>query len=79
MNTDYDWAKLYRRALLETDWTRIEGHIEAAERGLRARLSEFSLNHGGTPDENQAIANALNGLKVLRHDVARSRHSKRMG
>jgi hypothetical protein len=26
-----------------------------AEKGIRARLQEFSLDHGGTSEENQAI------------------------
>ena len=28
------------------------------------------MNHGGTPEENQAIEDALSGLDVLRKDVA---------
>jgi hypothetical protein len=33
-------------------------------------LDEFSMNHGGTPEENQAIQDALNGLDILRKEVA---------
>jgi hypothetical protein len=35
--------------------TKIEEHIQVAEKGIRARLQEFSLDHGGTSEENQAI------------------------
>ena len=35
--------------------TKIEEHIQVAEKGIRARLQEFSLDHGGMPEENQAI------------------------
>ena len=28
------------------------------------------MNHGGTPEENQAIQNALNGLNILRKEAA---------
>jgi hypothetical protein len=70
MNTEYDWLRLYRAAILETDWSKIEEKIEAAESGIRARLHEFSENHGGTPEENQAIEDALHGLNGLRKDVA---------
>ena len=70
MDTIYGWQELYRSAVLETDWSKIEQKIQEADNGIRARLHEFSLNHGGTPEENQAITDALNGLSVLRKDVA---------
>jgi len=40
---------------------------------------EFSLNHGGTPEEDKAIVNALNGLDILRKDVAAWQGSNRVG
>ena len=78
IKTKYGWQELYATALLETDWTKIEHKIQAAENVIGARLHEFSLNHGGTPEENQAVEDALNGLSVLRKDVAAWR-SKRAG
>ena len=74
----YGWQEPYATALLETDWSKIEEKIQLAEDGIRARLHEFSLNHGGTPEENQAIEDALNGLDVLRKDAA-AWGSKRAG
>jgi hypothetical protein len=65
-----DWKELYQAAILETDWSRIEGRIQAADSAMRARLHEFSVDHGGTPEENQAIADAVDGLTVLRREVA---------
>jgi hypothetical protein len=65
-----DWKSLYQAAILETDWSKIEEHIHAADSAISARLHEFSLNHGGTPEENQAIRDAVNGLSALRRDVA---------
>jgi hypothetical protein len=70
IKTKYGWQEPYAIAVLETDWTKIEQKIQVAENGIRARLHEFSMNHGGTPQENQAIEDALNGLTVLRKDVA---------
>ena len=58
------------RPLLETDWSKIEEKIEVADNAIKVRLHEFSMNHGGTPEENQAIEDALNGLNLLRKDVA---------
>jgi hypothetical protein len=70
IKTKYGWQEPYAIAVLETDWTKIEQKIQVAENGIRARLHEFSMNHGGTPQENQAIEDALNGLTVMRKDVA---------
>jgi hypothetical protein len=64
-----DWEKLYQAAVLETDWSKIEERIDAADSAISARLSEFSLNHGGSPEENQRIQDALSGLSVLCREV----------
>jgi hypothetical protein len=77
IQTKYGWQELYATALLETDWSKIEEKIQVADNGIRARLHEFSLNHGGTPEENQAIVDALHGLDVLRKEVSAWLESKR--
>ena len=79
IKTKYGWQELYAIALLETDWSKMEEKIQAADNGIRARLHEFSMNHGGTPEENQAIEDALSALNVLRKDVAAWQGSKRAG
>ena len=79
IKTKYSWQELYATALLETDWSKIGEKIQVAENGIRARLHEFSMNHGGTPEENQAIEDALNGLNGLRKDVAAWQGSNRAG
>jgi hypothetical protein len=70
IKTKYGWQVLYATALLEADWSKIGAKIQAAENGIRTRLDEFSMNDGGTPEENQAIQDALNGLDILRNEVA---------
>ena len=77
MTETYKWHEVYRAALLETDWSKIEEKIQLAENGIRARLHEFSMDHGGTPEENQAIEDALHGLDILRKEVAAWNESKR--
>jgi hypothetical protein len=72
-----EWEKLYQAAILETDWAKIEEHIQAADFAISARLQELS-NHGGTPEENQAIRDALSGLRALRREVVTWR-SKAVG
>ena len=66
----YKWHEAHKTTLLETDWSKMEERIRAAETAISARRNEMSLNHGGTPDERQAMEDALNGLNVLRRDVA---------
>lgn len=70
MNTTYKWHELYETAVLETDWSKMEERIESAESAIKERLHEFSLNHGGTPEENRAIVETLGRLNALRGDVA---------
>ena len=77
IQTKYGWQELYATALLETDWSKIELKIQVAEKGIRVRLHEFSMNHGGTPEENQAIEDALHGLATLRNEVATWQGSER--
>jgi hypothetical protein len=64
-----NWEKLYKEAIFETDWLKIENLIQAAESAISARLHDFSLDHGGTPEENQRLRDALSGLSVLRGEV----------
>jgi hypothetical protein len=45
--------------------------IQAAEDVLSQRNREFDLDHGGTPEERLAIADAMRGLAVLRNDVVK--------
>ena len=75
--TEYKWLEDYQAALLETDWSKMEERIQRAVAGLHERKREFALNHGGTPDENHAIEDALRGLAVLRTEVAIWQGSKR--
>ena len=77
IRTDYGWQELYATALLETDWSKIAEKIQVADNGIRTRLHEFSMNHGGTPEENQAIEDALHGLATQRNEVATWQESKR--
>ncbi len=71
MTEIYKWHEAYKAALLETDWSKMPERIQAAEAAVRQRKREFELNHGGTAEENQAIADALRGLAVLRNDAVK--------
>jgi hypothetical protein len=79
MTETYKWYEVYKAAVLETDWTKMEERIQAAEAALQERKNEFDLNHGGTPEENRAIADAFYGLNNLRKEVSAWLGSKRVG
>jgi hypothetical protein len=62
----YTWYGSYRAAILETDWIKLPERLRSAELEIHERQHILSLDHGGTPEERKAIADALNGMKVLR-------------
>ncbi len=65
------WQQLYHSAILETDPEKMQERIDETESAIRGRLHEFSLNHGGTPQENQAVVDALHALDVLRNEAVK--------
>ena len=67
---DYSWYPSYREAILETDLPKMRARLVIAEKDLVDRLRVLSQDHGGTAEERQAIADALNGIKSLRTEIA---------
>lgn len=65
MAIQYPWFESYKAALLETNRTKIEQRIRVAQAKLQERLRVLSEDHGGTPEERRAVADAINGLKFL--------------
>lgn len=63
------WYDAYETAVLETDWKKMEERLLSAESAINQRQHVLSMDHGGTPEERQAIADALNGMKALRKDA----------
>jgi hypothetical protein len=63
------WYEFYKAAILETDWTKMQERLQAAECELHERQRVLSLDHGGTPEERQAIADALHGLTHLKTET----------
>jgi len=68
-NEKYEWQRHYEAAILETDRTRLPQLINAAQAAIDARIEDIRLNHSGTADEEQALANALDGLRVLQKEI----------
>ena len=74
MKADYIWEGLYEAAILETDDGKLRQRIQAAKGEIDTRLHEMQLDHGGTPEERQAFADALSGLNVLRRELEGRSH-----
>jgi hypothetical protein len=73
MDTPYVWHDLYRAALLETDRVRLQQALHAAKSAIDDRLQELQADHGGTPEERQAISDALAALNVIRREIETDR------
>ena len=76
MNAEQTWQKVYLVAALETDWSKMEDRIRAAETAIEQRVQELNLDHGGTPEENLAILATVQKLIAIRGDLARWSESK---
>jgi hypothetical protein len=62
---DYVWEELYQVAMM----TRSCQIIQASKAAIDGRLHALQLDHGGTPEERQAITDALHGLDTLRQEL----------
>jgi hypothetical protein len=71
MRADYVWEESYKAAILETDDKKLPNRLHAAKGAIDTRLQEMQTDHGGTPEERQAITDALTGLNVLRRELER--------
>jgi hypothetical protein len=69
MEASYVWEEPYKAAVLETEDKKLPNRLQAAKAAIDARLHELQLDHGGTPEERQAITDALHGLNVLRSEL----------
>ena len=71
MRADYVWEESYKAAILETDDNKVADCIRSAKHAIDNRLQALQEDHGGKPEEQQAMADALAGLNVLRGDLER--------
>jgi hypothetical protein len=61
----YEWQRTYHAAILETDRLKLPERIQAARKALDARIQELNADHHGSPEEQNAIRNALSALDIL--------------
>ena len=64
-----DWQPQYEAALLEGDSSKLQARILAASEAIAERMKVLAQNHHGTPEERDAIVDALNALAILRRET----------
>lgn len=62
MQHESDWFELYRRAVLETEWYRVNDRVDAASRSIHAQILQSTLD----PGERQEMERCLRYLAMLR-------------
>jgi hypothetical protein len=59
------WQERYREALMELSPEELSRRIDAAEKAIHQRIEELRGAAAVSPEEQQAIDDALRGLRVL--------------
>lgn len=76
MKADYAWQELYDTAILETVIEKMQLRVREAKGAIDARLHELQMDHGGSPEERNAISDALAGLNSLRREIETRAHDQ---
>ena len=63
------WEQLYEVAIVETNLAKMQQYTRAAKAAIDARLHKLQMDHGGTREEQQALSDALTGLRVLAREI----------
>ena len=63
------WEQLYEVAIIETNLAKMQQYTRAVKAAIDARLHELQMDHGGTREEQQALSDALTGLRVLAREI----------
>jgi hypothetical protein len=63
------WQEAYEAAMLELNPTKLPQRILFARYAISKRVEELQEDHLGTPEERQAISDALHGLNVLEREL----------
>jgi hypothetical protein len=63
------WQELYEAAVVETDPKTLQARVQAAKAAIDARLRELQMDHGGTREEQQALRDAVAGVRVLEREI----------
>jgi hypothetical protein len=51
----HTWYESYKAAILETDWTKMQERLQAAEREIHERQRVLSLDHAERPKRGRQL------------------------
>jgi hypothetical protein len=63
------WQELYEAAVVETNPKTLQARVQAAKAAIDARLRELQMDHSGTREEQQALRDAVAGVRVLEREI----------
>jgi hypothetical protein len=63
------WQELYEAAVVETNPKTLQARVQVAKAAIDARLRELQMDHGGTREEQQALRDAVAGVRVLEREI----------
>jgi hypothetical protein len=66
------WEPQYKAAMLELDYIKLKERLQGAHLAISERLRILSQDHFASPEERSAIADALNGLAMLKREMKRN-------
>ncbi len=73
------WQDLYKAALLELRPEELSQRIDAAEKAVLQRIADLKRSDSWSPDEAQALDDALRGLRVLANTECNRPHPAHSG
>lgn len=68
MSPGYRWKQFYEDAILETDQSRLPVLIRMANAAIHARMEQLLQDHQASAEEQQALSDAIAGLRVLKRE-----------
>lgn len=74
MDENYPWREAFMMAMLEFDPAKLQANLQSAQRAISERMKELAADHNGTPEEREAISDALNSLRVLQRELNGRNH-----
>ena len=78
ISVNYDWQRYYEAAILETDPAQLPRRIAKAQAAIDRRVEELRANQipeqnpgpDGVAAEEQALADALTGIRILVKEIS---------
>lgn len=74
MNSRYSWQRSYEEVIFEADPARLPVLIQSARSVIDLRMQELKCDPRRSAEEEQAIGDALVGLRLLGQDLGSNKN-----